>query len=853
MSEVFLKIVNMSISAGWLVLAVLILRLLLKRAPQWVNVLLWGIVAVRLMFPISIESALSLIPSAETIPLNIAMDTTPTIQTGVEAVNRVVNPLISQSNTPMDGDSVNPLQITIAVWANIWVLGMLGMVLYTAVSYISLRRKLRTAVILEGNIFQCETVRSPFVLGILNPRIYLPYSLDGEKLSYVIAHEQAHIHRNDHLWKPLGFLLLTVYWFNPLMWIAYILLCRDIELACDEKVIGVLDSEQRADYTQALVACSVDRRMIAACPLAFGEVGVKERVKSILNYRKPAFWIVLAAVIVCITVAVCFLTNPLDSVDYLKFTGWSDNPATPDRMCYEVNLGNRAMSGEIYVEAWTNGTCVRSAPVVMTQFVDSIYVTLRERWEGVKPVGMEIAIVTNQYGGSLTIYFPYPEEYEGSAYQFSRNELNKRMKLSPGKEVILEARSYQMENGLRPFTCESLITEPEILETADHMIVIRAVFSDDTLEVTNHEAASDPVEVLTLNDVIALSRKGCDLTWSDFEEFEYIETGSGLYIRRYEINEMFHFAIGGAGPVSEPMYMYLGVNWDDPEDRIDIREGGVAEYIQAHNEEYGNPKDAPDFTGNLNQGLNAEVIGLDYDQKILYVRDIDESAAVFGTGCAIDCTYAISQSDLIYANYADPNDVRAINFSDFELGDALIISMYDSEKEKAYNGSAVAEQVQLATRRLLSETRLYQNGFDDEALLNKIVRQLELPTDCTLSYLAGCAVGSDALMWFTVEGSYPDRYVAVRCEQTGSGKYRFEEILPTMTYAADIVHVLMDSHDIFLINDRQVKSIVYRDEAGDIVKRYVLNEQDYPYIFLLSPPVSAVTCTFCDSNGEEIR
>ena len=310
MNELFLKIINMSISASWLVLAVLILRFILKNAPKWVNVLLWGIVAVRLICPFSFESALSLIPSAETIPLNIGMDTTPTINSGINAINNAVNPIISQSNTPMAGASVNPLQITIGIYEYIWIFGMIALAIYTAISYWRLCRKIDTAVRYKDNIFQSENVSSPFVLGIIKPRIYLPFNINGQDLEHVVAHEQAHIRRKDHWWKPLGFLLLTIHWFNPLMWLAYVLLCRDIELACDEKVIKELGNKQRADYTQALVACSVNRRMIAACPLAFGEVGVKERVKSVMNYKKPAFWVIVLAVATCIIVAICFLTNP---------------------------------------------------------------------------------------------------------------------------------------------------------------------------------------------------------------------------------------------------------------------------------------------------------------------------------------------------------------------------------------------------------------------------------------------------------------------------------------------------------------------------------------------------------------
>ena len=310
MNELFLKIINMSISASWLVLAVLILRFVLKKAPKWINVLLWGIVAIRLICPFSFESPLSLIPSAETIPLNIGMDSTPTINSGISAINNAVNPIISQSNTPMAGASINPLQITIGIYEYIWIFGMIALALYTAISYWRLHRKVDTAVRYKDNIFQSENVSSPFVFGIIKPRIYLPFKMNGQDLEHVVAHEHAHIRRKDHWWKPFGFLLLTIHWFNPLMWMAYVLLCRDIELACDEKVIKELGNEQRGDYTQALVACSVNRRMIAACPLTFGEVGVKERVKSVMNYKKPALWVIIIAVIVCVGVAVCFLTNP---------------------------------------------------------------------------------------------------------------------------------------------------------------------------------------------------------------------------------------------------------------------------------------------------------------------------------------------------------------------------------------------------------------------------------------------------------------------------------------------------------------------------------------------------------------
>ena len=310
MNELFLKIINMSISASWLILAVLILRLVLKQAPKWVNVLLWGIVAVRLICPFSFKSALSLIPSAETFPEKIISGPSFDIQTGISPVDNRINDYLGDwyfEGVTVPANNGNNIMTILTI---VWTIGILLLVAYTVISYWRLHREIDIAVRCKDNIFQSENVSSPFVLGIINPRIYLPFSMNEQDLEHVVAHEQAHIRRKDHWWKPLGFLLLTIYWFNPLMWLAYVLLCRDIELACDEKVIKKLGNEQRADYTQALVACSVNRRMIAACPLAFGEVGVKDRVKSVMNYKKPAFWGVVLAVIACVIVAVCFLTNP---------------------------------------------------------------------------------------------------------------------------------------------------------------------------------------------------------------------------------------------------------------------------------------------------------------------------------------------------------------------------------------------------------------------------------------------------------------------------------------------------------------------------------------------------------------
>ena len=701
MNELFLKIINMSISASWLVLAVLILRFVLKKAPKWVNVLLWGIVAVRLICPLSFESALSLIPSSETIPEKVISGPSFDVQTGITPVDNRINDYLGDryfEGVTVPANNGNNIMTILTI---VWTIGILLLVAYTVISYWRLHREIDTAVRYKDNIFQSENVSSPFVLGIIKPRIYLPFNINDQDLGHVIAHEQAHICRKDHWWKPLGFLLLTIHWFNPLMWLAYVLLCRDIELACDEKVIKELGNEQRADYTQALVACSVNRHMIAACPLAFGEVGVKERVKSVMNYKKPAFWIVILAAIACVGVALCFLTNPITIGDHFVLTN-SENLANTNKLAYDIKLGKQTMSGEIYVEQWIDGTCVQSAPVVMTQYVDSIEISMRERREDGASVGTDIQIETNQYGGSLLTYFAHPENLNITGWAFKGYELGEKIKLSPNKEVILAAKVFDNGSGVRVFDCETLANEPERLENAAYMVVVRAVFSADPLGATIQEEVSSPVEVLSLNDVIILSQKGYDLTWSDFENYDYIETGSGQYIRVYEINAMFRLMIGGGDINTSPMYIYLTLA-DDIDTRIDIRDGGVTEFIS----EYGNFGPAYHPEGTLHLGLNAEIIEIDAINHILYVRDIDSHASVFGDRCAIDCTEAIRNHNLLYVNYDAEDDVRTIEFDDFQVGDAVIIDLYDSEKQDSLNEDAIAEQVQLATQRMNQPTDIY--------------------------------------------------------------------------------------------------------------------------------------------------
>ena len=335
MDKLFIEVLNLSIAGSWMILAVLLLRLILKRAPKAMVCALWLLVGLRLLLPFSVESALSLIPSRQTVsaaivepgtlpPVRVSGQNSPAedggtalpsqvdvIDSGLPALDRALNPVINESLAPELGASVDPLQVLTAVSGWAWLLGCLVMLGYGAISFLRLKLRLREAVLAGPGVREGAMVDSPFVLGIFRPVIYLPLGLSERDRKMVLSHERAHLKRRDNWVKPLAYILLAVHWFNPLVWISYVLLCRDIESACDERVLRDMGREERRAYSAALLNCSVRPRMISACPLAFGELSVKGRIKSVLNYRKPGFWISLAALAACAVVAVCFLTDPV--------------------------------------------------------------------------------------------------------------------------------------------------------------------------------------------------------------------------------------------------------------------------------------------------------------------------------------------------------------------------------------------------------------------------------------------------------------------------------------------------------------------------------------------------------------
>lgn len=313
MIDVFLSILNLSTTASLVAVAVLLLRLCMKKAPKWISAALWAFVGARLVFPFALESRFSIIPSIDTFAIQQSPATeTFRVHTGVNAVNNTINNHIASTQ------SSAPVTDVLQLISVLWVAGIIAFLLYGVLSYLAVYLRVRTAIPLRDNIYQSENVKSPFVLGFVRPRIIVPFNLDDETLNNVILHENAHLKRKDHIVKPFAYLLLCFHWFNPLLWLSYILLCRDIEVACDEKVIKELTFAQRKTYALALLNCKVKNTTVAVCPVAFGEVSVKARIKNTLSYKKPAMWVIVAAVAASIIASGCLLTNPKAEEHYIE-------------------------------------------------------------------------------------------------------------------------------------------------------------------------------------------------------------------------------------------------------------------------------------------------------------------------------------------------------------------------------------------------------------------------------------------------------------------------------------------------------------------------------------------------------
>ena len=615
MENLFLKLLNMSLSASWLVLAVLMLRLLLKKAPKWVRGVLWALVALRLVCPFSIESTLSLIPSAEPVPQEIVYAAHPRLNTGIPALNAATAPVMESAFAPTPEESANPLQIWTFIGARLWLAGVSTMLLYALVSYLRLRRRVDVSIPLQNDIWLCDGIDAPFILGVFRPRVYMPSSLAEPQLSHVLAHERAHLARHDHWWKPLGFALLAVYWFNPALWLAYILLCKDIELACDERVYRDMAIAERADYSQTLLDQSRPGSGVAACPLAFGEVGVKERVKAALSYKKPAFWVLAVSAAACVVVAVCFLTNPAKLA--LDFSRDEINEAETYHITTVEDLGLRQLSGEE---------------------LDILY----ERLQGIPNAARkgDYAGLTPMY--TLTFNVPYKGSFQLRGYN------------DEGTMTELYHEDWARHKG------ETWVIKDD--DFGRYVMELCKYGGGQTSRSEEPIRTQEALRRLTLDNARALAKRGEALTWEDLEGYEYYVTGSGLHSHLYPIDGRFSLTASGTLSSLRSAVLYDAT----AEESVDIRNPmDLNAFLDSHEKaqsvtftavlgfggHYIDLEIAPGFyqrryiirTGNNERGLLAESFGFTIDDHSV---DLDGDGV---TELICNCVYGGDGAKRVYA------------------------------------------------------------------------------------------------------------------------------------------------------------------------------------------------------------
>ena len=602
------KLFNMSLTASVAIVLVILLRLLLKKAPKVISYALWGVVLFRLLCPMSIGSNFSVYnlfdaPAQESgtitsvieyVPSNIVHTEYPSVALPVPGISDVINEALPQGQEQLVAD---PLEAPMSITTYIWMIGVLVMVIYSIVSYIRLRRKLSVVVPLRDNIFIADDIKSPFVVGLFRPKIYLPCNLGDKEQEYIILHEQHHIKRLDHVMKALAFLALAIHWFNPLVWVAFILASKDMEMSCDEAVIRKIGGNVRADYSASLLTLATGRRIIAGTPLAFGEGDTKGRINNLSKWKKPAVWVVLVAVVACVVLAVCLLTNPSQTRDTMK---WAQSLSVEDVASADL--------------------------VVYPQAADKQFKQL-----SAEELSEMVALI-NESKGKYRIEH---EELAGGGISFYI--------------TMKDGTSHSVENIGNTY----LVIDGEYYEVSYNWLNGWSKrFGEGNTRIPD-QYFSVP---LTLDEVLELSQRGHELIWGDFNSYKYYETGSGLYIRVYEIDDDFSLWIGGSGPEYElePMYIYLALK-DDIDTHIDIRDGNVAEFIGQHRSV------AADHEGTSTLRTGDLIPGTTYvSYQCLYMNPLSSYAAMGGdSGCKYiigeDYFATINRNDGSFVSVTNPN------------------------------------------------------------------------------------------------------------------------------------------------------------------------------------------------------
>lgn len=463
MSDLFIGFFNRSMAAGWLILVLLLLRPLLKKAPKWCMPLFWGLVAIRLVCPFTLTSALSLLPTAEVLSPLVVQFETPAVSTGISILDEAVNPILANALSPAPGASVNPLYVWMSVFGILWAIVAAGLLLYALIRYLHLKSKLRTAVLTEHGVYESEAVPSPFLLGFVHPDIYLPAGLREDARVHVLAHEKSHLARKDHWSKAFGYVLTCLYWFHPLIWVGYVFFCRDLELACDEKVLRTLEPAERIAYSQTLLNMAA-KGSHRGCPLAFGETGVKERIQAALAYRKRGLWFALVAVLLCIVLGVCFLTNPTSTKETLHLVSTDG-----DWITYALDTEKECI---VHVELWQEGACVFHDNSVPLSQISQLILHLHDSntEDGSKQFTFQLD--TDTQGASYLTAFTLEQDLLGwSTVAWNPNEI---VSLAPKKNVVLLGRFFDVYHGsVRSYgNCQVLTENPSLYQAAPCALVV---------------------------------------------------------------------------------------------------------------------------------------------------------------------------------------------------------------------------------------------------------------------------------------------------------------------------------------------------------------------------------------------
>ncbi len=559
LEDVFLKVFNMSLTAVWIILAIIVLRLVFKKAPKTFACALWLLAAVRLVLPFSVESALSLVPSGEVILKNFYADSgnpAMTVHTGVPFLNSFVSsaePIVTEAKPTVD---------VMRILSVVWVAGVFAVLLYALTSFLILRKNVAASVKYKDNIYFCDGIESPFILGIFRPKIYLPSAIGENEIESVLAHEKAHLKRKDNIIKPLAFLILAVHWFNPLCVLAYILLCRDIELACDEKVIKTLPFEERKEYSQTLLDLSVKRKTIAACPLAFGEVGVKARIKNVLNYKKPAFWVIVVALVACVAATVFFVTNPKEKEpfenDIIKVV---ETESEEPSVSMKVVSAEVKPSGLVITVRWEN-----NSDKAIT-YGEPFWISRLEMLDGTYTswVDSKQSMCFNNIAYNVS-----PKGKSEHKYYFSSSVTE------TGRYKLEMNFNFDSENS-KYYKISVVFDLKKEVEITDGSATVVCGISENMLYGGS--------KLLSYFDLERLADKGEKLSAKDFKDFAYYETGSGICIRVYPINDNIEVWLGFTDDPekSEPIYFTLMVSSSVNIDMTNSAE--LKSYLRTHTDE----------------------------------------------------------------------------------------------------------------------------------------------------------------------------------------------------------------------------------------------------------------------------